>query len=207
MADQRNYYEVLGLDRVASEEEIRDAFKRLARARHPDRFSGAERQAAESEFQAITEAYNLLSNPEARARYDQMRSTGSARSATDPREIAKVLVGKAATAARSGDLQLADELFRQAVGHDPENAKAQHLYAVLLGDKIGRLDEALRCIDQAAKLDPMNPRVLLDASRLFARAGMVARAKRLARSAVELSPGDEAIESWLLKLEGDNARG
>jgi len=207
MADQRNYYEVLGVDRAASAGEIRDAFRRLARERHPDRLSGAEREAAELEFQAITEAYNLLSSPEARSRYDQMRSTGSSRSATDPREIAKVLVGKAATAARSGDLQLADELFRQAVGHDPENAKAQHLYGVLLADKMGRLDEALRCIDQASKLDPMNPRVLYDASRLFARAGMVTRAKRLARSAMELSPGDEAIESWLLQLEGENARG
>ena len=116
-------------------------------------------------------------------------------------------MGKAASAVRTGDLRLADELFRQAVGHDPENAKAQHLYGVLLGDRLGRLDEALRCIDQATKLDPMNPRILLDASRLFARAGMVTRAKRLARSASELSPGDAAIESWLEKLEGENGRG
>lgn len=207
MADQRSYYDVLGVDRAASTEEIRDAFRRLARDRHPDRLTGVERESAEREFQAITEAYNLLSNPESRARYDQIRTTGSSRSVTDPREIARALVGKAASAVRTGDLRLADELFRQAVGHDPENAKAQHLYGVLLGDRLGRLDEALRCIDQATKLDPMNPRILLDASRLFARAGMVTRAKRLARSASELSPGDAAIESWLLKLEGENGRG
>ena len=70
MADQRSYYDVLGVDRAASTEEIRDAFRRLARDRHPDRLTGVERESAEREFQAITEAYNLLSNPESRARYD-----------------------------------------------------------------------------------------------------------------------------------------
>jgi len=207
MADQRSYYDVLGVDRAATAEEIRDAFRRLARERHPDRQHATAREAAEREFQAITEAYNVLANPDSRARYDQMRTGGGARAATDPREIARALVGKAAGAVRSGDLQLADELFRQAVGHDPENAKALHLYAVLLGDRLGRLDEALRCVDQAAKLDAMNPRVLFDASRLFARAGMVERAKRLARAAADLSPGDTTVESWLLKLEGANGRG
>ena len=207
MADQRSYYDVLGVDWTASAEVVRDAFRRLVRERHPDRLRGEARAEAEREFQAITEAYNVLSNTESRERYDRMRSTGTPRSAADPREIAKVLVTKAAAAARGGDLQQADELFRQAVGHDPENAKAQHLYGILLAERLGRLDEALRCVDQAAKLDPLNPKILLDSSRLFARAGMVTRAKRLARSAAELSPGDEAVESWLLQLEGENSRG
>jgi curved DNA-binding protein len=64
----RNYYEVLGVSRDASPEELQQAFRRLARANHPDvnRDPGAEER-----FKEINEAYSALSDPELRKRYDR----------------------------------------------------------------------------------------------------------------------------------------
>lgn len=68
---KRDYYEVLGLERNASEEEIKKAFRRLARQFHPDTLTGEqEKKAAEVKFKEIGEAYAILSDQEKRRRYD-----------------------------------------------------------------------------------------------------------------------------------------
>jgi curved DNA-binding protein CbpA len=205
MGDRRSFYEILGVDPSASTEEIREAFRRLARQEHPDRYMGAERARAEARFQAITEAYNVLSDPEKKTRYDEASSAGASAPPLGPKEVARALLGKAVAAMKAGDAQRAEELFKQAAAHAPDNARAHHLYGVFLIGQPGRLEEGLRCLDLAAKLDPLNVRVLMDASRSFARAGMFARASRLARAAAQLTPGDEAVESWLRQLEEERS--
>ena len=65
----RDYYEILGVDRNASDEEIKKAFRRLALKYHPDRNAG-DRE-AEEKFKEINEAYSCLSDPEKRANYDR----------------------------------------------------------------------------------------------------------------------------------------
>lgn len=66
---KRDYYEVLGVPRGASEQEIKKAYRRLARQYHPD--VNKDDPQAEEKFKEINEAYRVLSDPEARARYDQ----------------------------------------------------------------------------------------------------------------------------------------
>ena len=66
----KDYYSILSVMRSATPEEIRNRFRQLARERHPDRFQGAERAKAEGDFQEITEAFNMLSNPERRRQID-----------------------------------------------------------------------------------------------------------------------------------------
>jgi molecular chaperone DnaJ len=67
---QKNYYEVLGLKKGASEAEIKKAFRRLARKYHPDVNPGDK--GAEARFKDISEAYEVLGDPKKRAEYDQM---------------------------------------------------------------------------------------------------------------------------------------
>ncbi|GIW09726.1 MAG: molecular chaperone DnaJ [Dehalococcoidia bacterium] len=65
----RDYYEILGVPRTATEKEIKAAFRKLARKYHPDLNPGDK--TAEERFKEINEAYEVLSNPESRKKYDQ----------------------------------------------------------------------------------------------------------------------------------------
>jgi molecular chaperone DnaJ len=73
MPGKRDYYEVLGIARGASEEEVRGAFRKLAFKYHPDRNSNAD---AEEKFKEINEAYEVLSDQQRRREYDQFGHQG-----------------------------------------------------------------------------------------------------------------------------------
>jgi len=66
----RDYYETLGVSKTASDEEIRSAFRKLARKYHPD--VAKDKKTAEEKFKEINEAYEVLSDPEKRKKYDQL---------------------------------------------------------------------------------------------------------------------------------------
>jgi DnaJ-class molecular chaperone len=195
------------VDPLASQDQVRAAFKRLARERHPDRYQGAMRATAESQFQAITEAYNVLNDPTQRARYDQSIATRAPQQLANPRDVARALLAKAVGLAKAGQATEANEYFAQAVAHDSANAKAHHLYGVFLTRQAGGLEEGLRHLDQAVRLEANDVKMLIDASKAFARAKMFARATRFAQQAAQLSPGDPAIESWLQELASGGAGG
>jgi len=65
----KDYYQILGVNRNASEKEIKQAYRRLARKHHPDLNPGDE--SAEARFKEMNAAYEVLSNPEKRKKYDQ----------------------------------------------------------------------------------------------------------------------------------------
>ncbi len=77
MAEKRDYYEVLGVDKSASDADIKKAYRNLAKKYHPDANPGDA--TAEAKFKEINEAYSVLSDSETKARYDQYGHAG-----TDP---------------------------------------------------------------------------------------------------------------------------
>ncbi len=74
MADKRDYYEVLGVDRSASEDQIKKAYRQQAKKYHPDLNPGDK--TAEEKFKEINEAYEVLSDSEKKAKYDQFGHAG-----------------------------------------------------------------------------------------------------------------------------------
>jgi DnaJ-class molecular chaperone len=73
MTEKRDYYEVLGVQKGASKDEIKDAYRKLAMQFHPDRNKDA---GAEEKFKEISEAYAVLSDDQKRQQYDQLGHAG-----------------------------------------------------------------------------------------------------------------------------------
>jgi curved DNA-binding protein len=73
--DYKDYYRILGVERSASADDVRKAYRKLAMQYHPDRNPGDKR--AEENFKDLNEAYQVLSDPQKRARYDQLGSAYS----------------------------------------------------------------------------------------------------------------------------------
>src|SRR5262249_33734461 len=81
-----NYYEILGVPKTASAAEVRSAYAKLARERHPDRFSDpAEKARAEEFFKDLTTAFNTLAGEKSRREYDESLERPRA---APPQEIA-----------------------------------------------------------------------------------------------------------------------
>ena len=74
MAEKRDYYEVLGLQKGASEEEIKKAFRKMAMKYHPDKNPGNKE--AEEKFKEVNEAYSVLSDPDKKSKYDRFGHAG-----------------------------------------------------------------------------------------------------------------------------------
>ena len=79
MAEKRDYYEVLGLQKGASADDIKSAYRKAAIKWHPDKWvngSDQEKKTAEEKFKEASEAYSVLSDPDKRAKYDQFGFAG-----------------------------------------------------------------------------------------------------------------------------------
>jgi curved DNA-binding protein len=83
----KDYYETLGVSKTASQDEIRKAFRKLARKHHPDVAKKKDKDAAEAKFKEINEAYEVLGDPAKREKYDRLGSdweTGGAQAGGYP---------------------------------------------------------------------------------------------------------------------------
>ena len=204
----KNYYGVLGLARSASDEEIRRRFKHLARERHPDRFRGDEKVRAEKEFQAITEAFNVLTDPERRRVHDLdlARSAGPARSGAgggeDRSQLVKSYLAQGVKAYKAKDYAGAAQSFERAAEVDPKNPQAWFNLAMTRSRQPRGLTRAVEAAERACELEPMKPSYLKLAGRLYAQAGQSAKARRFLEKALAWGEDDPEVQAVLDELRG-----
>jgi DnaJ-class molecular chaperone len=77
MATAKDYYEILGVKKGSNLDEIKKAYRKLAREHHPDMVKESDKAGAEKRFKEINEAYQVLSDPQKRKMYDQYGTVGS----------------------------------------------------------------------------------------------------------------------------------
>ncbi len=139
MAQSDDFYEILGLLRDASQDDIRRSFRKLAMEHHPDRVTEpAEKEVSEAKFKRIAAAYEVLSDPEKRAKYDQYGSAGAFAQGAGFEgfdfggfgDIFDAFFGgrRAAGPIRGGDLRIQIELdFEEAIFGCEEEIRASRL--------------------------------------------------------------------------------
>lgn len=195
-----NYYEILGVERSASDAEIRDRFRKLARENHPDRYRGPDKADAERKFQTLTEAVNVLTNPAKRKQHDGELAAGGGRGPADYTQVAKAYVAKGVKAFKENDLRGAYENFDMAVKHNPNDAKALHYLALTAARIPSFARQAVQAIENALQREPMNPLLLKDAGLICRQAGLVAKAERYLEEALKWDSSNAEIQGALADL-------
>ncbi|HYN20069.1 MAG TPA: DnaJ domain-containing protein [Thermoanaerobaculia bacterium] len=201
----RDFYSVLGLPRNATEEQIRQRFRDLARVRHPDRFQGEDKAAAETEFQELTQAFNVLSDPQRRRQHDVELVRPGAES--DPRQLARAYLQRGIKAYKEKNFLDAADNFDRATKADPASAQTWHHLALACSQQANWLPRAVAAIEQACELEPMNPSYRKHAGRICALAGQPERAVLHYRLALQWGEDDPAVLRALDDLEKPSRRG
>lgn len=196
-----NYYEVLGVERSASENEIRERFRKLAREQHPDRYRGDDKAEAERRFQVLTEAVNVLTSPQRRKAHDlELSGSSGSRGMTDPKELAKVYLANGAKAFKAGDIAAAIEAFDMAVKHNSDDPKGHHYFALAAARVPSMLRQAVQAAETAVQKEPYNPVFLKDAGILCRRVGLFSKAERYFEEALKWDQGNAEIEAALAEV-------
>jgi len=186
MSRDIDYYGLLGVGKDASEAEIRERFRAIARESHPDRAPRDRKAEAESKFQVLTEALNVLTSPEKRRAYDFDRAAAAS---APPNEdaIAQNYVNQGIAAFKERKYTEAAGNFQLAAHRDPKDVKAQH-YLGLASSRAGDMRAAVKAIETAIGLEPHNGTLLRDAGAIFRQAGLLTKAEKAYQEALRWDP-------------------
>jgi Tfp pilus assembly protein PilF len=195
-----NYYEVLGVERSATDQQIRERFRQLARENHPDRYRGPDKSDAERKFQTLTEAVNILTNAEKRKQHDSELVSGLDRGTVDFTQIAKAYLSKGVKAFKESNWPQAYENFDLAAKHNPQDAKAFHYLAMASARIPAYTRQAVQAIESALQREPMNPIFLKDAGLLCMRAGLMAKAERYLEESLKWDASNAEAQAALAQL-------
>lgn len=193
-----NYYEILGVSRTASAAEIRQAYMRLAKERHPDRFPDpAERARAEAFFKELTAAYNTVGNDRGRTEYDISLSRPKD---APPAEIAKQAFADAMQCYERKDFHNAVELLRTAVHHVPKEARYHAALGMALSKNPNWVREAIQAAETATQLAPTTAAYYVELAELLLSQGLRLRARHPAETAARLAPNDPRVQDLVAEL-------
>ena len=206
MSRDIDYYALLGVHRDATETEIRDRFRALAREAHPDRAPAERRQQAEAKFQELAEAVNVLTNPERRKVYDFELSMGSAAAGpvAEGDSVSQNYVSQGILAFKEKQYSEAAGNFSLAVHRNPRDARAQH-YLGLASARSGDVRTAVRAIEAALGVEPQNVRFLKDAGAIFRQAGLLMKAEKALQEAVRWDPSATDVRRALDEVRAQRA--
>ena len=205
MSRDVDYYALLGVTREANEHEIRERFRSLAREAHPDRAPREGKAEAEARFQDLTEAVNILTNPDRRKSYDferAFKASGAASSEAD--DVTQSLLAQGMQAYKERQFADAAGHFQLAVHRNPNDGKAQH-YLGLASARSGDMRAAVKALEAAMLLDPHNLNLLKDAGAVFRQAGLFVKAEKAYQEALRWDPSAGEVRRALDEVRAKRA--
>jgi len=195
-----NYYAILGVPHNATDRQVRQRFLTIARERHPDKFQGAEKLEAESDFQLVTEAFNTLNDAERRRQHDLDLAQPVGSSESDAAQVSRVYIQRAQEEEQKGNPKQAVKYLDRATQEDDQNHRAWFELARVLLDNRRTLPRARLAAARACELQPMEPKYLKMAGDLFAEGDMREEAEGYYQKALDWGGADAVIEERLRSL-------
>jgi curved DNA-binding protein CbpA len=193
-----SYYEILGVAKTATAAEIRQAYARLARERHPDRFTDpAEKARAHEFFRDLTTAFNTLSNEKSRREYDQESQRPKM---AVPEEIARQAFEFGVKKLKDRDFHEAVQQFRVAVRHAPGAHRYHAALSTALANNPHWIREAIDAIETAIRLAPERPGYHIELARLLQGQGLKLRARKAIEAALRLAPENPDVARMAAEL-------
>jgi curved DNA-binding protein CbpA len=185
------HYEVLGVAQTATADEIRRTYMKLARERHPDRFTDpAEKAKAHEFFQQLTEAFNTLANEQRRRAYDQDLAKPKLEK---PEDIAKDAFARALKAVEAREEQQAVDLLHVAIHHLPNEAQYHAVLGRILSRHPKHARDAVASMENAARLAPGTLAYHVELTGLLHAQRLTIRAKKALEPALKLAPRDPNV--------------
>ncbi|MGB9765525.1 MAG: DnaJ domain-containing protein [Candidatus Saccharicenans sp.] len=199
----RNFYEQLGVSRVATEEEIKKAYFNLARKYHPDRFNHGlgETGLINEVFNALTVAYKTLSDPEKRKEYDAKLSAPAEESAEDLNKKAEIKYRQGRTLYNKGMYEEAIIFLEEAIRFRRNKADYYLLLAMAESKLPAYKKKAEEDFLKAAEIEPWNPESYLGLGLLYLNEGLKFKAKKQIQKALEIDPSHPQAKAALTELE------
>jgi DnaJ-class molecular chaperone len=206
MPREADFYQLLGVARDATESDIRERFRTLAREAHPDRFPRDKKAEAEARFQQLTEALNVLTSTERRKAYDFDLAAAAGRQAEDAGDdVTLNYLNQGIAAYKERKYAEAAGNFQLAAGRNARNLKAHH-YLGLASARAGDVRTAVKAIETAMGIEPHNAALLRDAGAIFRQAGLLLKAEKAYQEALRWDPsgGDarKALEEIRVQRAG-----
>ncbi len=197
MSRDTDYYALLGVGVDATETEIRERFRALAREKHPDRAPVERRPEAELKFQELAEAVNALTHPERRRAYDFERTMAASTAAGDEGDaVTQKYITQGVLAYKDKQYTQAAGNFQLAVQRNPKDVKAQH-YLGLASARSGDMRTAVKALEAAMSLEPQNVKLLKDAGTIFRQAGLLVKAEKVLVEAMRWDPSARDVRRAL----------
>ncbi len=194
-----NYYEILGVTRQASGAEIKQAYVRLVKERHPDRFlDPQQKEQAQDFFKDLTAAFNALSSDRSRREYDASLEKPKV---TPPEQMAAAAYLQGLKALEARAFHEAVELLRTAVIHAPEDARCRAALGLALSKNPHWVREAIQETERASLLSPRSAAYQVQLAELFLGQNLKLRARKAAEAALLLDPNDQRAQRILAETE------
>lgn len=200
-----DFFSVLSVSRNANRAQIKERFRELARERHPDLFQGDEKQQAEQDFQEITAAFNVLTDPIRRRQHIRDLDRPQELETQTPEHLLRVYLNRGIRAYRNQNFIEAADNFNRAVHTKPDSAQAWHHLALTSLHNERWLGKAREAIERACGLRPRDASYLKLAGKIYLRSGMTSKAKQYYNRAIQIAGPDPAIRKALALLQEDAA--
>jgi len=209
---QQNYFEVLGVGREATAQEIKKAYFTLAKRYHPDRHFGPPLNEMKSEleelFNAIHEAHETLASQDRREKYDRELAAGLQQPRVQKETRTDKEVNAAAAAAHFSEGMKhfternfwdAEESFQWAIRFDSSTAEYVFRRAMALSHMPRRGRDAEEYFSKAVNMDPSKMDYYLEFANFYGKLGLKAKAMSLYQNALKQNPNETKIKEAIKK--------